>query len=145
MDSLKLDENQLYALDTVLIIYFLERHPQYYQEVKNIFSKIESGQISAICSTLVFSELLVPAFRADKNELAKNVVHILENFPNLKIIPMTIDISITAARLRASYGLRTPDAIHAATAIEASATGIITNDKDFNKIASPDFRVWLFS
>lgn len=145
MDSLKLPKNQLYALDTVTLIYFLERHPQYYQVAKNIFNQIESGQISAICSTLVFTELLVPAFRVKKNVQAKKVVHVLENFPNLKIVPMTIDISITAARLRATHGLRTPDAIHAATAMESKATGIITNDNELKKIASPDFSVWLFS
>jgi len=145
MDRLKLQENQRYALDTVVLIYFLERHPQFYQAARNIFSQIESGQISAVCSTLVFAELLVPAFRAEKNEQAKKVVHILTNFPNLEIIPMTIDISITAARLRTTYGLRTPDAIHVATAMETKATGIITNDKNLKKMASPDFGVWLFS
>ena len=49
-----------------------------------------------------------------------------------------------AARLRAVHGLRTPDAIHAATALESGAMGIITNDKAFLKIATNDFGVWLF-
>lgn len=71
-------------------------------------------------------------------------MRILSNFPNLKIIPLTIDISIAAARLRAIHGLRTPDAIHIATALESKSSGIITNDKDFKKIASPNFGVWLF-
>lgn len=147
MDTLrpaKLPGNQRYALDTVILIYFLEQHPQYYQAAKNIFKKIEAGEITAVISTLVFAELLVPAFRSRENKRAEKVVHILSNFPNLKIIPLTVEISTAAAHLRATHGLRTPDAIHAATALESKTRGIITNDKDFQKIASPDFGVWLF-
>lgn len=147
MDSLspaKLPDNQCYALDTVTLIYFLEQHPRYYQTAKDIFKKIELGEISSVISTLVFAELLVPAYRSKESKRAEKVVRILSNFPNLKIIPLTIDISITAARLRAIHGLRTPDAIHIATALEAKSSGIITNDKDFKKIASPNFGVWLF-
>ncbi len=66
------------------------------------------------------------------------------NFPNLKTIPLTTKISTTAGRLRALHGLRTPDAIHIATALESKSSGIITNDKGFKKIASSDFGVWLF-
>ena len=71
-------------------------------------------------------------------------MRILTNFPNLKTIPLTIEISTTAARLRAIHGLRAPDAIHAAIAMESKPRGIITNDMGFKKIASPDFGVWLF-
>ncbi|MCK4503257.1 MAG: PIN domain-containing protein [Desulfuromonadales bacterium] len=147
MDTLrptKLPGNQRYALDTVTLIYFLEQHPQYYQAAKKIFKKIEAGEISAVISTLVFAELLVPAFRSKENKRAEKVVRILSNFPNLKIIPLTVKISTAAAHLRATHGLRTPDAIHAATALESKTRGIITNDKGFQKIASPDFGVWLF-
>ena len=137
-------DNQLYTLDTVTLIYFLEKHPRYYQVAKNIFKKIEDGAISANISTLVFTELLVPAYRSKENKCAEKVVHILSNYPNLKIIPLTIEISTTAAKLRATHGLRTPDAIHIATALESKSRGIITNDKGFKKVASIDFGVWLF-
>lgn len=147
MDNLnptKLPDNQLYTLDTVTLIYFLEQHPRYYQTAKIIFKKIEAGEISANISTLVFAELLVPAYRARENKCAEKVVHILSNYPNLEIIPLTIEISTTAAKLRAIHGLRTPDAIHIATALESKSRGIITNDKGFKKISSPNFGVWLF-
>ena len=147
MDGLNpglLPENQCYTLDTVTIIYFLEQHPRHYQTAKEIFTKIETGKISAIISTLVFSELLVPAYKTKEYKHAEMIVHILSNFPNLKTIPLTTKISTTAGRLRALHGLRTPDAIHIATALESKSSGIITNDKGFKKIASSDFGVWLF-
>lgn len=147
MDGLNpglLPENQCYTLDTVTIIYFLERHPRYYQTVKEIFEQIETGKISAIISTLVFTELLVPVYKTKEYKHADRIVHILSNFPNLKTIPLTTKISTTAARLRARHGLRTPDAIHIATALESKSKGIITNDKGFKKVASSDFGIWLF-
>ena len=37
------------------------------------------------------------------------------------------------ARLRARYGLRTPDALHLATALVHRATAFLTNDQEFRK------------
>ena len=147
MDGLNpalLPENQCYTLDTVTIIYFLEKHPRYYQTAKEIFEKVETGKFSANISTLVFTELLVPAYRTKENKYAEKIVHILSNFPNLTTIPIDTKISTTAAKLRAMHGLRTPDAIHIATALETRSSGIITNDKGFKKVAAADFGIWLF-
>ena len=147
MDGLSpalLPEKQCYTLDTATIIYFLEKHPRYYQTAKEIFKRIETGKISANISTLVFTELLVPAYRTKEYKHAEKIVHILSNFPNLKTIPMDTKISTAAAKVRAMYGLRTPDAIHIATALESKSRGIITNDKGFKKIASSNFEIWLF-
>ena len=49
-----------------------------------------------------------------------------------------------AAQLRAKHSLRTPDSIHAATAILAKADGILTNDKAMNRLESEDFKIWQF-
>jgi len=140
----KLPQERIYALDTVTLIYFLERHPHFYRHAKALFQRIEAGEISAVFSSLVFTELLVPAFRSDEKQLVQKIVRILSNFPNLTVIPLTTEISTAAARLRAGYGLRTPDAIHAATALESNAKGFITNDSAFLKIATNDFAIWLF-
>ena len=42
-----------------------------------------------------------------------------------------------AARLRAMTGLKTPDALHAAAALEAECTLLITNDSDFRRVVDP--------
>ncbi len=144
LNPVLLPENQCYTLDTVTIIYFLEKHPRYYQTAKEIFKKVETGEISANISTLVFTELLVPAYRTKEYKHAEKIVHILSNFPNLKTIPLDTKIATSAAKLRAMHGLRTPDAIHIATALESKSSGIITNDKEFKKVASSDFGIWLF-
>jgi predicted nucleic acid-binding protein len=57
---------------------------------------------------------------------------------------LTADISAEAARLRAQYGLRTPDAIHGATALAGGADGILTNDTGLTCLRAENLRIWLF-
>ena len=41
-----------------------------------------------------------------------------------------------AARLHAKHHLRNPDALQAATVIQAHATGLVTNDAGFRRVAA---------
>ncbi len=45
------------------------------------------------------------------------------------MLALSAEMGMEAARLRAQHGLRTPDAIHAATALAGQADGILTNDR----------------
>jgi predicted nucleic acid-binding protein len=57
---------------------------------------------------------------------------ILHHLAKLELIEVTTDIAILAIDLGASYGIKTPDAIHLATAIVCGADFFITNNsKDF--------------
>lgn len=131
----KLAPGRAVLLDTVAFIYFLEHHPKHYQTAKALFRRIESGELSAMMSTLVFAELLVPAYRKKETARAASITGILSNYPNLTICPVTTRISAKAARLRADYNLRTPDAIHLATALAEKADALVTNGRDFSKLA----------
>ena len=62
-------------------------------------------------------------------------------YPHLEWIAPSLEIAVLAARLRAQHNLRTPDAIQAATALSAEATGFISNDKDFKRVAGVDVLV----
>ncbi|MCP4288325.1 MAG: type II toxin-antitoxin system VapC family toxin [Gammaproteobacteria bacterium] len=131
-------------LDTVALIYFLEENEHYSKRAEKIFSRIESGQLQGIMASLVFAELLVPLYRSGDSQAAAGLSNQLRNFRNLEIIPLTTEISMEAARLRAKYGLRTPDAIHAATAISTQSSGILTNDKQLKALTGEGLSIWLF-
>ena len=49
-------------------------------------------------------------------------------------IAPNLEIADLAARIRARYRLRTPDALPAATAAHSQATGLITNDAVFERV-----------
>lgn len=139
-DALKKGERV--ALDTVTLIYFLEKHPTHYPTVRELFRQIETGRLSAVMASLVFAELLVPAYRGSEAERADRLTGILNNFPHLQIIPLTTEIAAEAARLRARYGIRTPDAIHAASALAGGAGSLITNDRGLVRL-EPELKIWL--
>jgi predicted nucleic acid-binding protein len=133
------------ALDTVSFIYFLERHPTYYRSAKDLFERIEKGKIEAVASTLVLTELLVPAFRADDSSRAQDVLRLFAHFPHLTLIEVTASIAFEASRIRAKSSLRTPDALHLATALMQKVDWFVTNDKAFTRLPNLQVKIGLFS
>ncbi len=133
------------ALDTVPFVYFLERHPDFFRPAQSLFDQIEEGRIEAFASTLVLTELLAPAFRENAPIQAQDAYRLLTHFPNLTFIDLTPPIAFEAARLRGDSSLRTPDALHLATALELEADWFVTNDKAFSKLKNLSLKVWLFS
>ena len=131
-------------LDSMTVIYFLEQHEQYGELARQVFQRIESGDLRGLMTSLVFAELLVPLYRSKKAETVRQFVDVLSNYRHLTILEVSTEISMEAARLRARYGLRTPDAIHGATALLGQADGILTNDKNFNHLANEGLNIWLF-
>lgn len=55
---------------------------------------------------------------------------------NMRLIPITQPILREAARLRATTKLRTPDALHAATAQQTGCVLFVTNDAGFRGVPS---------
>ncbi len=144
MGSLSVDslpKGRTLALDTVILIYFLERQPIFYSTVREIFRGIEAHRFSAVISSLIFAELLVPAYKAGKPEEATRLQQVLSDFPHLEIVPISSTIAAGAARLRAGYGIRTPDAIHIATALDRGAAGFITNDRKLQRLEE-ELPIW---
>lgn len=80
------------------------------------------------------TEVLVGPYRRSDERIAAELYALLSSYPNLEWVAPSIEIAAQAARLRASHGLRTPDAIQSATAAHAGATGLITNDSAFGRV-----------
>ncbi|GJL53494.1 MAG: hypothetical protein NPIRA02_06260 [Nitrospirales bacterium] len=133
------------ALDTVAFIYFLERHPTHYKSAKDLFERIEKGTIEAVASTLVLTELLVPAFRAEDLSSAQEVFRLVSHFPHLELIEVTASIAYNASRIRAESSLRTPDSLNLTTALMEQVDWFVTNDKAFTRIPGLPLKIGLFS
>ena len=59
---------------------------------------------------------------------------LLSTYPNLHWVELTLPVADAAARLRAEFNLKTPDAIQAASALALQATGFISNDPAFKRL-----------
>ena len=123
------------GLDTSPFIYHLETHPRYGPAAATLFEWLEERGSSAVTSTVTMTELLVHPSRTDDVDRVNRIYAFASTYPNLGWLPTTLDIADEAARLRAKYGLRTPDAIQVATALSAGATGFVGNDRGFTRVA----------
>ena len=93
---------------------------------------------------LILAEALVPFYRADRQDAARALQEGWRSLPGLAWIQIGPSLAAHAARLRANYNLRTPDAVHVATAIEAGADWFVTNDRRLRRVEPEGIQVWLF-
>lgn len=131
-------------LDSVSIVYYLERNPTYYAAAAEWMERVNAGRLTAAASALLLAEVLVPAYRAGKLAAARQARAALERIPNLELLDVTPSISEVAARLRAEHNLRTPDALHVATALSEGVEWLVTNDRRLKRVEAEGIRVWLF-
>lgn len=122
------------GIDTSVWIYALEEHPKFASLATEVLARIESGKLMACFSAIGMIELLTGPKLLGEKEIAVKYRQLLASFPNLQIVGLNENIVDIASSLRAKYGVRTPDAIHLATAIDFGATSFTTNDKTLVKV-----------
>jgi predicted nucleic acid-binding protein len=130
-----LSRHERVGADTVVFIYHLEDHPRYARLTQRVFEAWEEGRNSGVTSVITLLELLVKPKREGKREVARDYLELLSTYPNLTIVEVDIGLADLAADLRAKYGLRTPDALQLAAALQAGAGGFITNDSRLKGVA----------
>jgi len=104
------------------------RTPQYLPIVEPLFNALDDGMLRAVASTVALLEVLVVPLRNGDTETAQAYRDILLNSDAMTLMPVSPEVAERAAQLRARYTVRTPDALHLATALHAGATHFITND-----------------
>jgi predicted nucleic acid-binding protein len=119
------------GLDTAPLIFYIEDHPSYADLLAPFFEAVKSGEIRVVTSTVTLLEVLVHPLKHGDESLAHAYNDILLSSPNILTVPVTPATAQTAAELRATSNLKTPDAIHLATAINHRADAFLTGDRDF--------------
>lgn len=134
---------ELFVFDTAPLIYFVERHPDFHGIVRPLFAAVAGGELESVASTVTLLEVLVGAFKKERADLATQYEEILLGSEHVTIRGMPPEIAREAAHIRAAHGLKTPDAIIAATTSVAGATTLIANDPVFRRVTG--LRVLLVS
>jgi predicted nucleic acid-binding protein len=136
MEPLSVDDlpdGALLLMDSSPIIYVLEQHPELSRRFVPLFEAQAIGRFNFAVTTVTIAEVLTGPLQSGDEALARRYRAILESW---NAISLDIAIAESAARLRASFGLKLPDAVQAASALAVNATALVTYDRDFSRARS---------
>jgi len=123
--------SSLIYLDSCLAIYLVEEIPTLSATLENALASTMDARFCI--SHLTEMECLIGPFRSGRTQLATKFE---DWFQTVQTLPIDSAIFRAAARLRADFSsLRTPDALHLATAIHHKCDEFWTNDNRLNLVA----------
>ena len=131
MGSLELPESGFVYVDTQAVIYSVEVQAPYWSCLEPVWEAAQAGRFGLVTSELTLMEVLVGPLKRDDKLLVRAYEEIFKT-AQIRLSPITQSILRDAARLRATIPtLRTPDALHAATALDTQCALFLTNDAGF--------------
>jgi predicted nucleic acid-binding protein len=121
-------------LDANALIYSVETHPTYWLLLDPVWRGARAGRNQFVVSELVLLEVLVMPLRNGDTILVNGYERVLAT-PEFTVHAVNNPVLRRAAELRAAIpGLRTPDAIHVATALLNPPYTFLTNDPGFRRV-----------
>lgn len=122
-------EPPLYGVDSMIFVYHFEGDGLFGEAAGQVLAAAEQGRCRLVASVLALLEVLVVPKRAGRVELDERYRELFHSFPNLTVLGVDAEIAERAAELRARHGLRTPDAVHLATAEAAGVGAFLSEDR----------------
>ena len=116
-------------LDTNSLIYFIEKNSEFFSVISPIFELIGTSEIFAYSSELTLTEILTKPIRDKHIQVIESYTELLFDEELITLICTSRNTFLLAAKISAELSLRTPDAIHMASAVERECRFFITNDK----------------
>ena len=120
-------------LDANGFIYSVERVEPYRTLLDPMWQQARAGEFDVASSDITVLETLVKPLRED-DKVVEMLLRSMFDAHEVSLIPATRELWEDSARIRADTGLKTPDALHAATALSAGCTLFVTNDGDFRRV-----------
>jgi predicted nucleic acid-binding protein len=120
-------------LDANPVIYRVEKHPDYGPLLQPVWLAAQAKKVEVVSSELILLETTVGPLKSGNTKLATTFEQLFQQ-PQTRLFPITRAVLMEAARLRARTKHKTPDAIHAATALTEGCSLFVTNDAGFRTI-----------
>jgi len=117
------------GVDAAVFIYFIEEHPAFLPLVEPLFREADSGRRQLFTSALTLLEVLVVPYRSGDQLLARRYEAVLTRSRGIKVTDISRDHLRAAAQLRATTGVKTPDALQLVAALAARCGTFVTNDR----------------
>lgn len=122
-------------LDTAPVIYFVERHPQYFPLVRVVFELLRDGSVMGVASPVTLAECLVQPYRLGQTQLQQDFIELITDNNTIEFMPIIgQNLALEAAEIRARYNLQLPDAFQIAVALAADCEAFLTNDVTFRRV-----------
>jgi predicted nucleic acid-binding protein len=127
------------AADSSVFIYFIEEHPTYLPLIEPLFADVQAGKRTLVTSALTLLEVLVVPLRAGNVPLAERYEALIGGAEGVRLVELGRDLLRGAAQLRASLGIRTPDALQVMAALATGCETFVTNDRRLPRV--PGLRI----
>jgi predicted nucleic acid-binding protein len=121
-------------LDTDAIIYSVEKIAPYWLLLQPLWLAAQAGTFMVISSELALLETLVKPLQTSDSILENTYRVLLTAARETRLVAMDRAVLEQAARLRATTGIKTPDAIHAATALREACELFVSNDPIYRRV-----------
>lgn len=121
-------------IETAPLIYYVEEHPNYIAKMDAIIEAMDHAGLTAVSSVITLTEVLNQPMKMSNQKLEQEYRDILVNSGSYQLVAINIQIAEAAAGFRARYGLRTPDALHVASAISTACDAFLTNDTGIKRV-----------
>ena len=115
--------------DTNIFIYILEGNADYKDISEELMELLLEGDFKAFSSQLTFAEILPLLVRRGDEEIISETIEFLRDSELFSLCSVNEDISIQAGFLRGELSMKTPDALHVATALYQRCDIFLTNDQ----------------
>ena len=133
MGPLTLPLGGLGYIDASGLIYSVERVEPYRTLLEPMWQAAEYGTLTIVSSPLLVLEALVKPLWDGNTEIESQYRELFESNA-VRLLDASYQVFEDAAGIRAKAGLKTPDALHAATALYTQCDLFITNDNEFRRI-----------
>ena len=121
-------------VETAPFIYYIEVNPTYIARMDEVIDWIKRVPIQGVCSVVTLTEVLPVPLKAKNAALVQAYQDILLNSREFECLALDRQTATRAADLRAQYNLKTPDALHLASALEAGCNAFLTNDLSLKRV-----------
>jgi len=121
-------------METDTLVAFINRGDLYHKNAKEIFKRINKGELKAKASSVSLIELqLIYKSKQIEFEFEKDLGD-LKSINNLDWVPMDVESCLSAIHLRKTYNLSFFDSLHVGIAINLDKE-IISQDKQYDNIS----------
>lgn len=127
--GLTIRRSQIISLDSNIFIRALDDHSPLGDQARALLEHIKQVKPRISISTILLEEFFVKVFKENRQQESDYIMDLLTIGGLVTIFDINKEIAVLAAKIRAEYSVKAPDAFHLASALVSGAKVFITTDR----------------